>query len=52
VVDSVTREVREVFSVKRDVLGPPRLTPDGRKIVYSRRTTEADIWILTIDDST
>ena len=50
VVDGVTREVREVFAVKRDVLGPPRLTPDGRMIVYSRRTTEADIWILTIDD--
>jgi Tol biopolymer transport system component len=50
VVDSVTREVREVFTVRRDVLGPPRLTRDGSQVVYSRRTTEADIWILTFDD--
>ena len=50
VVDSVTREVREVFTVRRDVLGPPRLTRDGSQVVYSRRTTEADIWILTLDD--
>jgi Tol biopolymer transport system component len=49
VVDTVTREVSEVFSVRRDVLGPPRLTRDGSKVVYSRRTTEADIWTLTID---
>ncbi len=49
-VDSVTREVREVFTVRRDVLGPPRLTRDGSQVVYSRRTTEADIWILTLDD--
>ena len=49
VVDSVTKEVREVFSSRRDVLGPPRLSRDGRQVVYSRRTTEADIWILTFD---
>jgi Tol biopolymer transport system component len=47
VVDNVTREVRKVFAVVRDVLGPPRLTRDGRKVVFSRRTTEADIWLLT-----
>jgi len=41
VVDSVSREVREVFTVRRDVLGPPRLTRDGSQVVYSRRTTEA-----------
>jgi hypothetical protein len=48
-VDSVTREVREVFTVRRDVLGPPRLTRDGSQVVYSRRTTEADIWLLTFE---
>jgi Tol biopolymer transport system component len=48
-VDSVTREVREVFTVRRDVLGPPRITRDGSLIVYSRRTTEADIWTLTLE---
>jgi Tol biopolymer transport system component len=47
VVDSVTRDVRMVYSVTRDVLGPPRLSQDGRRMVYSRRTTEADIWLMT-----
>ncbi len=47
VVDTVTREVRKVFSVSRDSLGPPRLSRDGRLAVFSRRTTEADIWLLT-----
>jgi Tol biopolymer transport system component len=50
VVDSETGEVSEVFTVRRDVLGPPRLTRDGSQLVYSRRTTEADIWLLTLDD--
>jgi Tol biopolymer transport system component len=49
VVDRVTREVRKVYEVARDVLGPPRLTRDGRRIVFSRRTTEADIWLLTLE---
>lgn len=46
VADSVTREVRQVFAAERD-LGPPRLSRDGRHMVYPRRTTEADIWLLT-----
>jgi Tol biopolymer transport system component len=46
VVDTVTREVRKVFAAERD-LGPPRLSRDGRHMAYSRRTTEADIWLLT-----
>jgi serine/threonine-protein kinase len=50
VVDARTREVRKVWSVERDVLGPPRLSLDGRWIYFSRRTTEADIWMLTLDD--
>ena len=49
VVDSVTREVLEVYTVRRDVLGPPRLTRDGSRVVYSRRTTESDIWLLTFE---
>lgn len=49
VVDRVSREVRKVYEVARDVLGPPRLTRDGRRVVYSRRTTEADIWLLTFE---
>jgi Tol biopolymer transport system component len=48
VVDRETKQVREVFSVSRDVVGPPRLTRDGRTMYYSRRTTEADIWLVTL----
>jgi Tol biopolymer transport system component/serine/threonine protein kinase len=50
VVDTATREVRTVLEVTRDVLGPPRLTRDGRRAVYSRRHTEADIWLLTFQE--
>ncbi|HJT16677.1 MAG TPA: hypothetical protein VJ853_04790, partial [Thermoanaerobaculia bacterium] len=50
-VDSVTKETRKIFSVTRDVLGPPRLTRDGRAAFYSRRITEADVWIATLSDT-
>ena len=43
-VDRETAEVRQIFASGRDVLGPPRLTQDGRTVYYSRRITEADIW--------
>jgi hypothetical protein len=36
-----------VYSVFRDTVGPPRLTRDGRDAYFSRRITEADIWIAT-----
>ena len=48
IIDSETREVRKVLSVTRDVLGPPRVTRDGRMIVYTRRVTESDIWLVTL----
>jgi serine/threonine-protein kinase len=48
VVDSRTKEVRKVFAVERDVIGPPRLTRDGRTAYFSRRVTEADIWLLSM----
>ena len=35
-------------SVVRDTLGPPRLTRDGREAYFSRRITEADVWIATL----
>ncbi|MEJ2679074.1 MAG: hypothetical protein P8174_08375, partial [Gemmatimonadota bacterium] len=49
-VDSETREVRPVYTAFRDVLGPPRVTADGREVVYSRRHTEGDIWLVTIEE--
>jgi len=48
VVDRVTKNVRKVFSVTRDVLGPPRLSRDGRTVYYSRRVTESDIWLAEL----
>jgi serine/threonine-protein kinase len=47
-LDSRTRKVRKIYSVTRDVLGPPRLTRDGRYAYFSRRVTEADVWLLSM----
>ena len=47
-IDSESKEVREVFSSVRDVVGPPRVTRDGRVVVFSRRVTEGDIWLVSI----
>ncbi len=48
VVDRETKAVRKVFAVARDVIGPPQLTPDGRSMYFTRRVTEADIWLATL----
>jgi Tol biopolymer transport system component len=48
VVDRVSKQVRKVFSMTRDVVGPPRLTRDGRHLFYSRRVTEADLFLVTL----
>lgn len=49
-VDTGTGAVDTVHSSVRDVLGPPRVTSDGREVVYSRRVTEGDIWLATIEE--
>jgi Tol biopolymer transport system component len=49
-VDTETGVVDTVHSTVRDVLGPPRVTADGRELVYSRRVTEGDIWLATIEE--
>jgi len=48
VLDVQTRQARRVFSVTRDVIGPPQITRDGRAIYFTRRVTEADIWLATL----
>jgi Tol biopolymer transport system component len=48
VVDRVTKEVTEVLSVHRDVIGPPQLARDGRTVFFSRRVTESDIWLAAL----
>jgi Tol biopolymer transport system component len=50
VLDTRSRKVQKVFSVKRDVIGPPQLSRDGREAYFSRRVIEADIWVLTLDN--
>jgi eukaryotic-like serine/threonine-protein kinase len=51
VVDTRSRKVEKVFSVQRDVIGPPQLTRDGREAYFTRRVTEGDIWLLTLSQS-
>ena len=48
VLDTRTRRDRIVFKVTRDTLGPPRLTRDGRAAFFSRRVTEADLWLADL----
>jgi len=48
IVDAQSKHVRKVFSVTRDVIGPPQLTRDGKTAYFSRRVTESDIWLLTL----
>jgi hypothetical protein len=47
VVGLEAKEPKEIFSIQRDVIGPPRISGDGSQLVFSRRVTEADIWLLT-----
>ena len=48
IVDRVTKQWKKIFTAGRDVLGPPRVSRDGRRIFYSRRVTEADLWMVTL----
>jgi Tol biopolymer transport system component len=48
-VDTVSRKARKMFSVDRDVIGPAQLSRDGRAMYFSRRVTEADVWLVKID---
>ena len=48
VVDRETASVRQIYAVTREVLGPPRLTRDGLTMYYSRRVTEADVWMARL----
>jgi Tol biopolymer transport system component len=48
VTDIRTKKARKIYSAARDVIGPPRLTRDGRVAYFGRRVTEADIWMVTL----
>jgi eukaryotic-like serine/threonine-protein kinase len=48
ILDTKSKEMKPpIYSVTPDVIGPPRLTRDGTAMYYSRRHTEADIWLMT-----
>jgi len=51
ILDTLSKNVRKVFSVPRDIIGPPQLTRDGRQAYFSRRVTDGDIWLLTLHAS-
>ena len=46
--DVAAKTTRMIYSTRRDTLGPPRLTRDGRTAFFSRRVTEADVWIVDL----
>lgn len=48
VLDTGTKTTSKIWSSVRDTLGPPRLTRDGRAMFFSRRITEADVWVATL----
>lgn len=50
VIDSLSKQkpATEIFSVERGSIGPPRISPDGRFIYFTRRITEADIWLVIL----
>jgi Tol biopolymer transport system component len=48
VLDTATRQAKEIYSGGRDVLGQPRITRDGRTAYYSRRVTEADVHLMSL----
>jgi Tol biopolymer transport system component len=50
VVDTATGRVRAIYATRRDVLGPPRLARDGRALVFTRRVTESDVWLMSRGD--
>jgi TolB protein len=51
VVDTRTKQTRKIYTVPNGRLGPARLTRDGRSAYFSRRMTEADIYLLRFEGS-
>jgi Tol biopolymer transport system component len=50
IADARTKQTRMIFSELRDVLGPPRLTRDGRSVFFPRGVKEGDIYLLRFED--
>jgi Tol biopolymer transport system component/tRNA A-37 threonylcarbamoyl transferase component Bud32 len=50
VLDTRTKQTKQIYSTIWHTLGPPRLTRDGRAAYFSRRVTESDIYLLTFEE--
>jgi serine/threonine-protein kinase len=48
VADRESRKVQKIWEPTSGVIGPPQLTSDGRTIYFTRRITEADLWLVTL----
>ncbi len=49
-LDSDSGRADEVLSISPDTVGRPAVSHDNRWIYFTRRTSEADIWLLTLDE--
>jgi Tol biopolymer transport system component len=49
-VDSISGGIHEVLSTAPDIVRYASISPDNRWIYFSRIATEADIWILTLNE--
>jgi Tol biopolymer transport system component len=47
IVDTVSRQSREIHAIPGETLGDPSLTRDGRSLYFTHATTGADIWLMT-----
>ena len=50
-VDSVTKKVHDVLSFAPDEIGSMCLSKDNRAIYYTVKRTEADVWLLNLEDA-
>jgi Tol biopolymer transport system component len=49
-IDIGSGKTQEVMSLLPDRVGASQISPDGRSLFFSRQTTEADIWMLTLNE--
>jgi hypothetical protein len=49
IVDTKTKQKRKIYSVTRGVLGPARLTRDGRLAFFPLRLLDADTYLLHLE---
>jgi serine/threonine-protein kinase len=48
VVDRESRKVQKIWGSISGVIGPPQLSSDAKTIYFTRRVTEADLWLVTL----